>query len=282
MSSGPTRLFVDIPAGEVIFQQGEPAEEMFFIQDGQVEIVYGDQGSEAVLRVLQPGEFIGTASLLGELPRAASARARTDCRLLRLDRGTFEEVIRERTDVALEMIRRLAHRLQEADQRLLAGSPSSRERDEDTVPSADAAMLWSSTQAPRQVSRRASTEGASEPGGASSPSQPILGRLVFQPSGAEFLLTADGEVAIGRGEADTGEESNLDLAPFDPQRTVSRHHVRLICSGEEIHLREDSSTVNGTFVNGQRLSQSEPRRLVDGDEVRFGLVETKFVATSSS
>lgn len=266
LSSGPTRLFVDIPSGEFIFRQGDAAEEMFFIQDGQVEVTYGDRGSEAVLRVLQPGEFIGTASLLGELPRAASARARSDCRLLKLDRATFEEVVRERTDVALEMIRRLAHRLQEADKRLLAGSSASRKTDEDTTPNADA-KLWGKAR------------GAKLQEDVPSVGESVLGRLIFQPSGAEFLLVGEGEVGVGRGEADGQERVDLDLTPFDPQRTVSRHHVRLICSKEEIFLQEGSATTNGTYVNGERLSGVEPLRLSDGDRVRFGLVEAKFVAT---
>ncbi|MGH8046180.1 MAG: FHA domain-containing protein [Chthoniobacterales bacterium] len=64
--------------------------------------------------------------------------------------------------------------------------------------------------------------------------------------------------------------------------SVSSHHAELVLEGGEYHLHDKGST-NGTFVNGEQTTSAI---LKDGDQVRFGSIESIFAAdvksTSSS
>ena len=82
--------------GEAVFTQGEPANCVFYIQDGKVKIaVVSAQGKEAVVAFLKAGDFIGEGCLTGRLRRVSTARALTDCMLTRLDKSTMVRMLRD-------------------------------------------------------------------------------------------------------------------------------------------------------------------------------------------
>ena len=69
--------------GQVVFTQGEPADSVFYIQEGKIKIsVVSAQGKEAVIAFLEAGDFIGEGCLTGRPRRISAARALTDCILL--------------------------------------------------------------------------------------------------------------------------------------------------------------------------------------------------------
>ena len=68
------RLFL---AGENIFQQGEPGDEMYVITDGEVAIVRDG----TCIAIRGPGELIGEIAVLDAQPRYATATAHTMCTL---------------------------------------------------------------------------------------------------------------------------------------------------------------------------------------------------------
>ncbi len=62
--------------GEIIFKQGEAAGAVYYLQYGSVkESVVSDQGREAVVGMLEPGLFFGTACLDGPEVRMSTATA---------------------------------------------------------------------------------------------------------------------------------------------------------------------------------------------------------------
>jgi CRP/FNR family cyclic AMP-dependent transcriptional regulator len=71
-------------------------------------------GAEREVAVRRAGEPIGELALLGEDRRMATLAARGAVRTLRLDRGRFERILRERPEVALAVIRVLGDRLRES------------------------------------------------------------------------------------------------------------------------------------------------------------------------
>ena len=75
----------------------------------------------------------------------------------------------------------------------------------------------------------------------------------------EFELTKS-EIIIGR-------EDSVDVTI--PASAVSRRHARLLLEGENYAL-EDLGSSNGTFVNGERLTQR--RTLKSGDKIRLGQI----------
>jgi CRP/FNR family transcriptional regulator, cyclic AMP receptor protein len=71
----------------MIFQQGDPADAVFYIQ-GKVKItVISEHGKEAVVALLGPDEFCGEGCLIGQPLRISTATAMTDCEIMRLEKA---------------------------------------------------------------------------------------------------------------------------------------------------------------------------------------------------
>jgi len=79
-----------ISEGEVIIQQGEPGDYMFFINHGVVRVSREDHDVSRDLATLMAGDFFGEAALLSGEPRNATATAVTDCTFYKLHRDDLE------------------------------------------------------------------------------------------------------------------------------------------------------------------------------------------------
>jgi CRP/FNR family cyclic AMP-dependent transcriptional regulator len=79
-----------------VISQGDAADAVFYIQKGQIKItVVFEQGKEAVVAVLGPNEFCGEGCLTGQPRRLATARAMTECEIMRLEKAAIVPVLQE-------------------------------------------------------------------------------------------------------------------------------------------------------------------------------------------
>ena len=119
----------DFSAGEVLFREGEPGDEMYVIQSGLVRIVKRVAGEYRSLATLGRGEFIGEMAILNGRPRTATALVLEDARCLVIDAATLEQMLSSNTEIALRLVKKLARRLDSADemiQMLLNPDPQAR------------------------------------------------------------------------------------------------------------------------------------------------------------
>jgi hypothetical protein len=112
-----SELYVDVPAGQYLFREGDAGAEMYIVESGSIAILRSARGSEP-LAVLEPGDFLGEMAVLEDQPRFASALARTDVRLLRIERAAFAELLRQNVEIAVRIMRKLALRQRRAEQRV--------------------------------------------------------------------------------------------------------------------------------------------------------------------
>ena len=79
---------------QIVFSQGEPANAVFYIQEGTVKItVVSEQGKEAIVAILGVGDFFGEGSLAGQPLRIATVTAMTESVIKRLEKATMIRVI---------------------------------------------------------------------------------------------------------------------------------------------------------------------------------------------
>ena len=64
---------VEFAAGDEIFAEGDPAEDAFVIDSGEVDIVKEVDGEPVVLARLGAGEIFGEMGLVDDKPRSATA-----------------------------------------------------------------------------------------------------------------------------------------------------------------------------------------------------------------
>lgn len=87
---------VTVPAGTILMREGEPADAFYALDAGELEAFLTRPGGEEVmLEHLRPGSALGELALLDGGLRAASIRALTDARLLRLRREVFLRLLAE-------------------------------------------------------------------------------------------------------------------------------------------------------------------------------------------
>lgn len=83
--------------GARIFEEGSPADCCFLLTSGRAKIVLAAaDGTEITIGVVQPFALVGEIALIDALPRSAGFVAIDDCRLLRIPRGAFLALRRQR------------------------------------------------------------------------------------------------------------------------------------------------------------------------------------------
>jgi CRP/FNR family cyclic AMP-dependent transcriptional regulator len=93
---GEGRTISHYRTDQLVFSQGDPADSVFYIQKGRVKLtVVSDQGKEAVVAILGAEEFCGEGCLAGQPRRIATARAMTECTLMRLQKASIVRVLHD-------------------------------------------------------------------------------------------------------------------------------------------------------------------------------------------
>ena len=81
-------------AGSYIIREGEEGNKFYFIEEGECVATMGSGDSEKeVMKYSQSGQYFGERSLMKNEPRAANVKAKTDCKLVSLDRHSFKRMM---------------------------------------------------------------------------------------------------------------------------------------------------------------------------------------------
>ena len=93
---GAGRKILDYRNGEMVFSQGDHADAVFYLQKGKLKLtVVSDQGKEAVIAILEAGDFFGEGCLAGQIKRMATATTMTDCVAARLEKSEMIRVLHQ-------------------------------------------------------------------------------------------------------------------------------------------------------------------------------------------
>ena len=94
VEAGKTR--VQLRRRQIVFSQGDPADAVFYIQKGKIELrALSRQGKEAILAILSAGDFFGEGCLAGQPLRMVTAVAVTECSVMRLEKSAMIAVLHE-------------------------------------------------------------------------------------------------------------------------------------------------------------------------------------------
>lgn len=94
--AGMGRSVVEYQQGQAIFLQGDPADAVFYIQEGKVQItVLSEHGKEGVIAMLGPREFFGEGCLAGQPLHLATAAATTDSTIVTIDKDAMIRMLRD-------------------------------------------------------------------------------------------------------------------------------------------------------------------------------------------
>jgi CRP/FNR family transcriptional regulator, cyclic AMP receptor protein len=105
------RSVSDYRRGQKVFLQGDPADAVFYIQQGSIKVtVVSQRGKEAVVAMQGAGDFFGEGCLNGQPLRLATAAAMTESVIMRLDKASIVRVLHDEPTFSEFFMRHLLSR----------------------------------------------------------------------------------------------------------------------------------------------------------------------------
>lgn len=96
-----------VARGEVFFTENQNSDRMYLLEEGEVALTRGGKAID----VVKAGEIFGEMAAISQLPRSATAVARTACRVVSLDAKQFQRAIQKMPEFALMLMNILINRL---------------------------------------------------------------------------------------------------------------------------------------------------------------------------
>jgi len=242
------RFLKHFPRGTVLFNEGDEGEEMYIIRSGQVAIKKRVPHGEKVVAVLEKGDFFGEMAVLERIPRTAGAEMMEDGDLIVIGSDVFGDMVKSNPEVAVRMLRKYSLRLRETTKMI-----------EELAAKAEGAAA--------PVSGAALERPEPEAGKPAAPHQAeALAYFISKASGNVFPVFKH-DALIGRYDSVTGQSPEVDLTHEDSARNISRRHARLVVKEGKPFVAEEIGTMNGTFLNAQKLPTGVLTAIKDGDEL---------------
>lgn len=108
------KLSKEYDAGAVLFYEGDPANAVWIINGGKVQLSKRVCSEEVVVETLGAGDFFGEISLLSNSVQLATATVVESAKLLVIEASQCEALLRSNGELSMRMLRKLAGRLNEA------------------------------------------------------------------------------------------------------------------------------------------------------------------------
>ena len=109
---------VNYPAGHVLFEQDEMGDAAYILMEGEAEIVVRTEHGPLTVATVGRNDIVGEIAILCDMPRTATVRARTPLCALRIEKSLFFRLVTEFPQMAVEIMRVLAQRLEKTTPQL--------------------------------------------------------------------------------------------------------------------------------------------------------------------
>jgi CRP/FNR family transcriptional regulator, cyclic AMP receptor protein len=95
-TSGAARKVIEFKKAELVYSQGDAARSIMYLQSGRIKLsVVNEVGKEAVVAMLEPGDFFGEGCLAGQPVRIGTATAITPSAVLDIEKSEMFKVLHE-------------------------------------------------------------------------------------------------------------------------------------------------------------------------------------------
>lgn len=107
------------PKNAVIIHAEDHTDSLYIIHEGRVKVsLYGAQGKELILSILDAGEFFGEMALIDQEPRSASVTAVEPCHMSVITKDNFRRCLADHPGLAINLMRGLSQRLRAANHKI--------------------------------------------------------------------------------------------------------------------------------------------------------------------
>ena len=103
---------VGFDPGRMLFRQGDPGDAAYLIIEGKAEIIVNTPEGPVTIATLGANDIVGEMAILCDVPRTATVQAKGRLVALRIAKDPFLRMVREFPNMAVSIMRELAHRLE--------------------------------------------------------------------------------------------------------------------------------------------------------------------------
>ena len=97
--------------GDVVFHVGNPADCVYIIVEGAVDVVNETDNGTLVALTLRENQLIGELAVLSNALRSATLKASSKVTLMKISAEMFLKLLSENSDLALDVMRQLSNKL---------------------------------------------------------------------------------------------------------------------------------------------------------------------------
>jgi CRP-like cAMP-binding protein len=113
--------------GQELCHQGDQGDAMFVILGGVADVLIDTATGQISVAQLKKNDFLGEIAILCDVPRTATIKAREPLSTLKITKDMFYRLVAEFPQMAVEVMRELAHRLEDTNQKLREATQKLRE-----------------------------------------------------------------------------------------------------------------------------------------------------------
>jgi CRP-like cAMP-binding protein len=230
--------------GDAVYVKGEEQEYFYIINKGKVQVKLEEDDS--ILISLMKGDFFGEESLIEGQMAAYTIEVVEDSDIIKIPYGSLVNMMKKNTAISLKILKKLS----EKNLKMLENSMSMTK----TV----------SASVKKKKAAAAKPEAESEEDEAIDPD--IKAYLIIKRSNRIVQITKK-HTYLGRRDYTTGFIPDVDLTKEDEEKYISRKHAKISYIDGKFYVSEEPGAVNGTFLNGNKLTTGVKHDLNNEDEV---------------
>ncbi len=229
---------------DTIYTKGDPQEHFFIINKGKVHLKIDD--SDTILISLGKGDFFGEESLNEGQEAAYSVEVVEDSDIIKIPYSALTDMMKKNTSISMKILKKLS----EKNLKMLENSLN----------------MANKTVATAKKKSEKTTPASAEDEENEVLDSDIKAYLVIKRSNRIVQLTKV-HTYLGRRDYTTGFIPDVDLTKEDEEKYISRKHSKISYVDGKFYVSEEPGAVNGTFLNGNKLSTGVKHELKNEDEV---------------
>jgi CRP-like cAMP-binding protein len=229
--------------GDTVYSIGEEQEYFYIINKGKVQVKLDEDDS--ILISLMKGDFFGEESLVEGQMAAYTIEVVEDSDIIKIPYGSLTNMMKKNTAISLKILKKLS----EKNLKMLENSMS---------------MTKTVSATPKKKKGAAKHEAESDEDEAIDTD--VKAYLIIKRSNRIVQITKK-HTYLGRRDYTTGFIPDVDLTKEDEEKYISRKHSKISYIDNKFYVSEEPGAVNGTFLNGNKLTTGVKHDLNNEDEV---------------
>jgi CRP/FNR family cyclic AMP-dependent transcriptional regulator len=109
---------ISYDADQLLFEQGQTGDAAYIIIDGEADIIVRSPNGPLTVATVGRNDIVGEIAILCDVPRTATVKAKKKLETLVISKDLFFRLIMEFPQIAVEIMRELAHRLERTTNQL--------------------------------------------------------------------------------------------------------------------------------------------------------------------